>query len=50
MMLEAAIPYSKGISALSKNAGTILDVAPMLCFGSDESSAAEEVEEDGEED
>ena len=32
MMLEAAIPYSKGSSALSKNAGTILDVAPMLGF------------------
>jgi len=34
MMLEAEIPYSKGSSALSKNAGT----------------SAEEVEEDGEED
>jgi len=32
MMLEAEISYSKGTSALSKNAGTILDVAPMLGF------------------
>ena len=32
MMIEAEIAYSVGSNALSKTAGTLLDVAPMLDF------------------